>query len=388
MSGQLTVRKIESAPDFRAFFEFPWQVYKNDPNWVPPLLSMRRDLLDKEKNPDWKCMEGDYFAAWRDNRIVGTIAAYVNPLHNQSNNEHVGWFGAFEVYDDQEAAAALLETAADWVRSRGYDAIVGPQTFTTHGDYGLLVDGFIRPVLLLPYNHPYYRKFIECAGFQKREDLYSFHASRQQAGQIGMSERLQRITQSVMRRNKITVRPIDRSRLREEFTLFKDIYNEAWGDTWGHVPMTPAELDALVNSLGRFFDPDFAFFAYVGGEPAGFVMGIPDYNQILKKAAPRPGMPEIITLLRALWYWKIRRVINWIRIALLGVKHDYRERGVDVALCGTILEAGLNSRCIEHCDCSWVGEENRKMASVAHNLGLELYKTHRLYEKRFLDSSR
>jgi len=388
MSGKLTVRKVESASDWRALFEFPWQVYKNDPNWVPPLLSMRRDLLDKEKNPDWKSMEGDYYAAWRDDEIVGTIAAYVNPGNNEASDERIGWFGAFDVYDDQEAATGLLETAAEWVRSKGCDAICGPQTFTNHGDYGLLVDGFTRPILLMPYNPSSYQRLVECAGFKKREDLYSFHISRDQANQIDLLERLQRITQSVTRRSKITIRPMDRKHLREEFVLLKDIYNEAWSDTRGFVPMTPAELDDLVQSLGRLLDPDFVFFAYVAGEPVGFVMAVPDFNQVLKKASPRPGVPEMFTLLRALWYWKIQRVIDWVRLAFLGVKPAYREKGVDVALCATVLEACLRNPRIGHADSSWLAEGNYKMVNVARSLGLEIYKTHRVYEKRFADSGR
>ena len=378
----LAVRRVESAQDFRAFFEFPWHLYKNDPYWVPPLLSMRRDLLDKTKNPEWEYLEGDYFAAWRGDQIVGTIAAFINHRHNECNHDHIGWFGAFEVRDDQEAAVALLTTAADWVQARGYDAIVGPQTFTTHGDCGILVDGFMRPTLLMPYNYPYYSSMVECAGFQKREDLYSFHLSRDQAIQKGLLERLQRVTKSVMKRNQITIRPIDRSHLSDEFRLFKELYNVTFDDTGGFFPLTPAELDALVDSLGRFFDPDFAFFAYLKGEPVGFVMGIPDFNQVLKKAAARPGVPEFITLLRGLWYWKINPVMDWIRIALLGVKQQCRGKGVDVALCGTLLAAILNSPQFEHSDAGWTSELNTKSASLTRNMGFEVYKTHRLYEKR------
>ncbi|MBK8023159.1 MAG: MFS transporter [Chloroflexi bacterium] len=264
MSGAVTIRKVESERDFRAFFEFPWQVYKQDPHWVPPLLSMRRDLLDQKKNPDWKTMQGDYFAAWRGDQIVGTIAAYVNPQHNQANHENVGWFGAFEVYDDQEAASALLATAADWLRSGGLDAIVGPQTFTTHGDYGLLVEGFMRPVLLMPYNYSYYQKLIEGAGFHKREDLFSFHADRALARQIGLSDRLHRLSDAVTKRYKITVRPFDRSRVREEFSLFKDIYNDAWADTWGHADVSGRTGRSGQEVSAVSSDPDFAFFATSG----------------------------------------------------------------------------------------------------------------------------
>lgn len=384
----LTIRKVETPQDFRAFCEFPWQLYKTDPNWVPPLLSMRYGLLDKTKNPEWSYMEGDYFAAWRGDQIVGTIAAFINHRHNEANHEHVGWFGAFDVYDDAEAALALLHTATDWVQARGYDAIIGPQTFSAHGDCGVLVDGFIRPVLLMPYNYPYYQKLVECAGFQKKEDLYSFHLSRDQAAQMGLNERLQRITRSVMKRNHITIRPIDRHHLRDEFALFKELYNTAWHDTWGFFPIAPAELDAMVATLGRYFDPAFAFFAYVKGDPAGFVMGIPDFNQVLKKAAPRPGVPEFITLLRALWYWKVRPVIDWIRIALLGVKPVYRRMGVDVALYSNLLATCMNSGRIEHSDSGWMSETNYPMVGVARSLGLEVYKTHRLYQKRFTTSRR
>src|SRR5215467_536238 len=121
MSNQVIVRKVETSREYQAFVEFPWQLYGNDANWVPPLLSMRRDLLDKRKNPEWQYLQGDYFAAWRGEQLVGTIAAFVNHRHNECNHDHIGWFGAFEVLEDEEAALALLNTAVDWVQSRGYD---------------------------------------------------------------------------------------------------------------------------------------------------------------------------------------------------------------------------------------------------------------------------
>jgi GNAT superfamily N-acetyltransferase len=383
MAHPVTVRKVENAADFKAFFEFPWQVYRDDPYWVPPLLSMRRELLDKHKNPAWEYMEGDYFTAWRGDRIVGTVAAVINHRHNEFHQEHIGWFGAFEVYNDPEAAAALLNTAAEWVRSRGYDAIRGPQTFTTHEECGVLVDGFMRPTLLMPYNYPYYAALVEQAGFVKVMDVYSFHLDRHRAVESGLDKRLKRITESVARRYKIHIRPIDRKRLKEEFVLFKELYNQGWEKNWGFVPMTPRELDNMVASLGQFFDPDFAFFAEVAGDPAGFVLGIPDFNQVLHKARPRPGVPEIWTLLRAAYYWKINPVIDWLRIPLLGVREPYRNKGVDVALYATILEACLNSSHIVHADGGWILESNFDMVSIAQNMGMDTLKTHRFYEKRF-----
>lgn len=379
----VTIRKVENAADFRTFFEFPWTLYKNDPNWVPPLLSMRRDLLDKEKNPGWEYMEGDYFTAWRGDQIVGTITAIINHRHNEFHGEHIGWFGTFEVIDDQEAATALLQTAADWVKAKGYDAIRGPQSFSTHDECGLLVDGFQRPVLLMPYNPPYYQKLVENAGFVKAMDVYSFHLSRQGAAEARTGDRLERLTQAVMKRNKITVRPIDRKRLKQEFALFKEIYNAAWEKNWGFVPMTPKELDGMVASLGLFFDPDFAFFADVDGQPAGFVLAIPDFNQVLQKANPRPGVPEFLTLLRALWHWKIRPVMDWARIPLMGVKQEFRNKGVDAVLYYHVLQALLANPRIQHSDSGWILEVNDNMVKIALSFGSTIYKTHRFYEKRF-----
>jgi GNAT superfamily N-acetyltransferase len=377
------VRKVQTPADTKAFFEFPWVLYKDDPNWVPPLLSMRHDLLNRKKNPSWEYMEGDHFAAWRGDKIVGTITAFINHRHNEFHHEHIGWFGTFEVYDDQEAATALLATAAEWVKSRGFDAIRGPQTFTTHEDCGVLVDGFERPVLLMPYNPPYYQKLLEASGFVKAMDIYSFHLSREGAHEHATADRLERLTKAVMKRNKITIRQIDSKRLKQEFVLFKEIYNAAWDKNWGFVPMTPKELDALVNSLGQFFDPSLAFFADVDGQPAGFVMAIPDFNQVLQKVRPHPGEPELISLVKALWYWKLRPVIDWARIPLMGVKTEFRGKGVDAALYHYALQALLNNPRMQHSDSGWILEVNHDMVSIAKSFGSTIYKTHRFYEKKF-----
>ena len=385
MADALSVRKVAGDADLRAFFEFPWRVHRDSPAWVPPMLSMRHELLDKQKNPAWQYMEGDYYVAWRGAQPVGTIAAFINHRHNEFHNERIGWFGAFEVLDDQEAATALLDTAAGQVRRLGYEALRGPQTFTTHEECGLLIEGFGRPVLLMPWNPPRYQAHVEQAGLVKYVDLYSFAMSRDMSSDSGLRQRLRRITQQVMKRNRISIRPIDRKHMSADFSSFRELYNAAWDRNQGFVPMTEAELDALVAGLGQFLDPDFAFFASVDGELAGFVLGIPDFNQVLQKAGPRPGVPEPLTLLRALWHWKLRPVIDTLRIPLLGVRAEYRNKGVDVALYHHILDACLAHPRIKQADGGWILESNEAMVRVAKNMRLEPYKTHRLYERKLLD---
>jgi hypothetical protein len=373
------VRPIEGKSEFRQFFEFPWVLYKEDENWIPPLLSMRRDLLDKKKNPAWEYMEGQYFGAWRGDRLVGTITALINHRHNEIWEEHIGWFGTFELYDDQETADTLLETAANWVKERGYDAIRGPQSFTTHEETGLLVNGFTPPVVLMPYNPPYYQDLIEAAGFEKAMDIISMYFHREMETYPAMAVRLKKIADHAMKRSNITIRPFNTRRKDEEFRLFRNIYNDAWDRNWGFVPMNDKELDVLVESLGMFVEPEMAFFAYVNDEPAGFSLAIPDFNEMLKKAYPRPGVPEILTLLQVAWYWKISKTTRGLRLALMGVKSEFRDRGVDLLMLSTNVQQIPTQ--YTHIDAGWILETNQ-LAKMSIKLGADPYKTHRFYEKK------
>jgi GNAT superfamily N-acetyltransferase len=379
MAQPVTVRPIETKADFRQFFEFPWVLYKDDANWVPPLLSMRRDMLDKHKNPSWEYMEGQYFGAWRGDTLVGTITAFVNHRHNEIWKEHIGWFGTFEFYDDPQIAQALLETATQWVKERGYDAIRGPQSFTTHEETGLLVDGFKPAVIMMPYNPPYYQNHIEAAGFMKVMDTYSMYCHRDMEKTNGMGARLQKLAQWAMKRHNITIRKLDAKKKVDEFRLFRDIYNQAWDANWGFVPMNDKELDALIESLGMFVEPDMAYFAMVNGEPAGFSLAVPDFNEMLHKAYPRPGVPEIWTLLQVGWQWKIAKTTKGVRLPFMGVKAEFRDMGIHTVL----LSANFDNFPAQYdfIDCGWILETN-PLTQMSLKLGANPYKTHRYYEKK------
>jgi hypothetical protein len=374
------IRKVETERDYRAFFNFPWTIYKDDPNWVPPLKSMRADVLDRKRGAAWEYMEGDYFCAWRGDTLIGTIGAVINHRYNEFQGERLGWFGAFECIDEGEVATTLINTASDWVRAKGYPAIRGPQTFTPTEDVGCLVDGYVRPALLMPYQHRYYPRLIETAGLHKVMDVYSFYLDQGQARENGLHARLERIAGSIMKRNKISVRVANPKRMKDEFALIKDIYNTAWEKNWGFTPLTPRELDNLVKGLGLIVDPRLLYFAYVEEEPAGFILAVPDLNIALQKAYPRPNEPELFALLRLLWYWKVRRVIDGVRVPLMGVKETFRGRGVDAVMYSSILRA-ITDIGYYHSDSGWILETNEAMVSIAKNFGSQIYKTHRLYEK-------
>ncbi|MDX1991902.1 MAG: N-acetyltransferase [bacterium] len=376
----VTIRKVETPADHKAFFEYPWRVYQDDPNWVPPLLSMRKDILNRKKNPSWEYMEGDYYAAWRGDTCVGTIAAFVNNWHNKFHEENVAWFGFFECEDNVETAQVLLQTAVDWARERGYEAVRGPQNFTTHDECGLLVDGFERPIMLMPYNKPYYQRLVEGAGFHKVMDIYSYYYNWALSADARTEERLEKLATRINRTVNVTIRPIDRKNMKADFVKFKEIYNDAWDKNWGFTPMTPKELDNLVTSLGMFFDPTFSCFAEVDGEPVGFMLGVPDFNQVLQPAHARPGEPEPITLVKALWHWKIRSKIDWLRVPLMGVREAYRNRGLDLLMFLYFYKVMRGSR-YKHLDCGWILENNHNMLGLLESVGMKIHRTHRFYEK-------
>lgn len=382
MSVALSVRKVESKADYEAFLKFPWVLYKGDPYWVPPLLSMQQHKLDKKKNPTWKHLEGDYFVAWRGDKPVGTIAAFINHRHNEFHNEHIGFFGFFEVYDDQEAATALLETAAEYVRAKGYNAIRGPASFSTNEECGVLIEGFDDvPVVLMPYNYPYYQRLIEnVPGFAKVMDLYSYYITLENVEGGGRLAKLLRVTQKNNERRHIVTRMPDVKKLKQEFLTLKAIYNRAWDQNWGFVPFSDEELDEMVKMLGQYFVPRLAQYASVDGKPIGFLLALPDMNQALHAAYPRPGIPEPISLLQVLWHWKIRPKINRARIMLMGVQEGYRGLGVEsamfAALYHEVVDMGWN-----YADGGWVLETNEPMQRLVDAYNSRHYKTYRFYER-------
>jgi len=387
MPASVVVRKVETKADFDTFLKFPWTLYKGNPYWVPPLVSMQRNKLDRQKNPTWKHLTGDYFVAWRGEKPVGTIAAFVNHRHNEFHGENIGFFGLFEVYDDQEAANALLQTAADHVRALGASALRGPASFSTNEECGVLIEGFDDPpVVVYPYNPPYYQRLIESApGFQKVMDLYAYRFTLQDTENAEKLQKLFRVIHKNSERRHITVRPPDTKRLKQEFTALKDIYNKAWEKNWGFVPFTEEELDDLVKNLGMYFDPRITLFAEVNGQPAAFVLALPDMNQALHYAYPRPGKPDIVSMVQVAWFWKVRRrKITRIRIPFMGVKEGYRGIGAETAMLAELFERGRKlapKMGWDYADGGWVLETNEPMIRMCEAYNGQVYKRFRLYER-------
>ncbi|HDN05301.1 MAG TPA: N-acetyltransferase [Chloroflexi bacterium] len=376
----LVVKPVENIEDRKAFLSFPWKVYKDDPYWVPPIFSERLHFTDPKKNPFFEHSEAQLYMALRGDEIVGTIAAFTNGRHNEFQNENVGFFGFFEVLEDYEAAEALLKTAENWAREKGHTALRGPAQWNTNDECGLLVDGFDdSPRILMTYNPRYYVDFVEKAGFKYARDLWAYQLPvKDFMDNIG--ERLEKITTKILERKKITLRRINMKIYDEEVAKVKLLYNEAWSQNWGFVPMTDGEFDQLADELHDILDPDLTYIAEKDGKTVGFSITLPDLNEPLLKAYPKPNSPEWWTMLKLVWNWKVLKKVSWVRVLVLGVIPEYRTLGIDALFYYKSAQAAIK-KGMKMSEMSWILDNNDKMNRPIIAMGAEVYKTYRFYEK-------
>jgi GNAT superfamily N-acetyltransferase len=378
----LSIHSVQSDKDRTAFLSLPWKVYRDDPYWVPPIFSERMHFITA--HPFLEHADIEFFMAKRGEEIVGTVAAFINHRHNEFHNENIGFFGFFEVLEDNEAAFALLDTAEKWVKERGSGAIRGPAQYSTNEECGLLVDGFDDPPrVLMTYNPHRYIDYIENQGFAKVMDLHAYALDMDNlAGEGKFPKKLIRVVGKIKEKKKIHIRKIDLSHYDQEVERVKKIYNQSWANNWGFVPMTDAEFTAMGEELRHLLDPDLTFVGEVDGEPIGVSITLPDLNQPLRNAYPTPGTPKWLTMVKLVWNWKVKREVTWARVLILGVLPEYRTRGVDALFYYETAKAALK-KGIRHAEMSWILEDNDAINRPIRLMGGEIYKTYRFYEKRF-----
>jgi hypothetical protein len=372
--GRVEVRAVAGRGELKRFLRFPWRIYAGDPAWVPPLLMDVKGVLDRKKHPFHQHGEAEYFLAWRGDEVVGRIAAAVNHLHNEFHQERTGFFGFFECLDDAEAARALFAAAEAWLRERGMERVRGPMSFSTNEEapLALLVEGFEEPPrVMMAHNPPYYEALIEGGGFEKAKDLLAYTILRGDSP----PERLVRGVERIVKAKGIRVRMIDVSRFHEDVDVIKEIYNSAWKENWGFVPMTDAEFAHLAKQFKPVMDPHLCLIAETAaGEPAGFALALPDFNQALKHI---DGRLFPLGLFKLLWH---RRKIDQMRILTLGVKSGFRRSGLDAVLYLRLFREA-HQRNYQQAECSWILEDNWDMRRALEGIGARVYKTYRLYDK-------
>jgi len=373
MIDGVEVRAVSGRADLERFLRLPWQIYADDPMWVPPLLSDVRAALDPAKHPYHAHAEVQCFLAWRGSSVVGRIAATVNRAHNEFHEDTLGFFGLFEAIDDQGVADALLHAAEQWLRARGMTAAQGPMNFSTNEEVcspGVLVEGFHRPpAIMMAHTPPYYARLLERAGYAKAKDLITYWLDSEQ-----MPPRLQRVHERILRDGRVKLRSMRVRDFAAEVKRVEEIYNSAWERNWGFVPMTHEEIMHMAKQLKPIVEPRLCAFVEVDGALAGFGLGLPDFNVALKHVDGRLFPTGIFKLL-----WHRRRIAH-ARIITLGVKPEFRGRGLDGLLMSyLILEAKKIG--IWKGECSWILEDNRDMRISLERIGAVRDKTYRVFEK-------
>lgn len=374
----IQIERVETKKQLREFIKVAWRVYEGNPYWVPWLYHERLVFFDKRKNPFFEHAEADYFIARRDGKAVGSIAAILNHRHNQFHDENVAHFGVFEVMDDEEAAASLLETACNWARNHGVKKILGPMNLSTNDECGLLIDSFDNPpVVMMPYNRPYYVDFIEAAGFSKAMDLWAWYADVNETLE-NMPEKVLRLIDKVQERYRLDIRKISLKDWDSEVERVRGVYNSAWEKNWGFVPMTDAEFNHLANGLKPVIDPEIAFIVENEGKPVAFALALPDVLQPLRRV--RPGPSVLGSYIGGAYMLLNKRRTDGIRVLVLGVIEKYRKRGIDAMLYYELAKASA-ARGYKWAEASWILETNEMMNRALEAIDASVYKTYRIYEK-------
>lgn len=382
---EIVVTRVQSKSDLRAFINLPWQIYRGDTNWVPPLRGNLKNRLDLSKHPFFDSADAALFVARCNGRIVGNIAAINNQNHIDFHKEPVGFFGFFECVQDHDVAEALFSHAADWLKTHNLEIMRGPVSYSTNEECGLLIDGFdYAPVIMMPYNPRYYVDLIEKFGFKKTKDLIAYEIT----DEVALPDRLKKTVKYIEKRKKVTTRRLNIKKIDEEIQRVKEIYNAAWERNWGFVPMTDKEIDHMAAQLKPIVDPDIVRFAEIEGEPVAFVLSLPDFYQVLKYTN---GRLFPFGLLKLLWHsGKIlpaRNKIDKIRILTLGIKEEYRRQGIDALLYYYSYVEG-KKKGYRRAELSWILEDNTLMNRALENMGAKVYKRYRIYDYPLVAANR
>ncbi len=373
MNRSVNIKEVSSPADWKTFIKLPWEIYKNDPHWVPPLLFDFKRQLNKKTNPFFRYAEAKYWIAFQNEKCVGRIAAIVNHHHNHYYKELTGFFGYFESTNDDSVSTSLFSTAEKWLKESGMKLIRGPVNLSLANESGLLIEGFDRsPVLQMYYNPPYYSELLEKYGYRKEHDLLAYYVPNDIINNLKVMKRLERISNIITEKEKITFRCFNVKDYPAEVERIRLLFNSYMSDNWGFLPIEKTEFNFMAQSLKPILIKELAIFAEVNGEAVGFSLSLPDINQVFKRMNGKLIPKGIFQFL----YYKNK--ISDIRVMLMGVNKPFRKRGLEaVFYYRTILEAV--SRNFKGAELSWISESNPVMIRELENLNAKLYKRYRIF---------
>ena len=367
-----TARQTVTENDLKTFMRFPLDLYRNEPQFVPHLLRERKKFFSRS-NPIFEFTDVAFFLV-HDARgeVAGRVTAHINHRAAATTTEKRGYFGFFECTPAIEAASALMQAAEEWLRNRGMSVIQGPFNFSTNEECGFLAHGFDRsPAFMMPYTLPYYLDFMDHLGYAPAKDLLTYEYAHR--GRI--PEYLEHYCRRVQQRNQVTIRALDMRRFEEEVTAAFRIYNAAWEENWGFVPMTEAEFDYAAHEFKPIIEPSLVLVAEKEGRMVGLSLSLPVYNVVLRKMKGRLFPFGFLHFLFG------RRSIRHIRVTLMGVLREYRRSGIDLLLIENTFRNAMAKGYLS-ADLSWILEDNLLMRRALERMGATVSKVHRIYEKK------
>lgn len=373
MPVNIEIIEVNSDKLQHEFIMLPYRMYKDEPLFVPPLVSERKEFFDKKKNPFYRGARTKLFLARRDNKYVGRVATCINYSHNEFHNENVGFFGFFESVDDYEVASKLLKVAMITLKAEGMEKMRGPMSFSTNHEIGFLIDGFDKPpTIMMPYNYPYLPRLAEKFGLKKVMDLNGYLISKESP----ISERQIRLVDKLKQRNKVQIRTLNMSKFDDEVKLINRLYNQAWAKNWGFVPLAEDEFTYIAKKLKEVIDPEVVLIASINDEPAGFSLAVPDVNRVL---IDLKGRLFPIGIFKLLWGTKVKKKVDGFRMLTMGVIPKYQKRGIDSIFYVETHLRGIK-KGYSWAELSWILENNELMNRSATNMTGELYKKYRIVE--------
>jgi hypothetical protein len=372
--GALYIRPVRNRKDLNRFIRIPWSIYRGDRCWIPPLLLERKEHLSA-RNPYFRHAEWQAWVAFRSGEPVGRISAQIDRLHLERFQDATGFFGFLEAPDDPAIFRLLLETACDWLKDRGMKRIQGPYNLSINDECGLLVEGFdTPPSVMMGHARPYFAARIEALGYSKAKDLLAYWVQSDFVVPRVMARLMAKSS------NRITVSPLRRSHLKEDLVTLRDLFNDAWANNWGFVPFTREEFDELGRILIHLVNEDFIQIATVDGKPAAMIVALPNLNEA---ARDLDGRLLPLGWLKLLWRLK-RRKLRTGRVTLMGVRQEYQNSTLGMALAYTVIDAiklPVIRQGIEAVEMSWILEDNSNMRHILESVGSESYKRYRIYQK-------
>lgn len=371
----ILVRSVENKRSKNQFIDFVHDLYRHDPHYVPELRVTTNDKLNPKKNPFFAHADIQLFLAFRNEKIVGRIAAIHNREYIRQQQRKSGFIGYFDFVDDYDVSEALLLKAEKWLASRGLTEVQGPTNLSTNDAAGLLVEGFdSSPVVEMTYNYAYYEKHFVRHGFTKEMNLFAYFIPTETA-----NERSIRLSQQIKERLKqkgYSFRGVKMKDFKQEIRKVKKIYAEAWEQNWGFVAPTDAEFDFLADGMKPLIDDRYVCMAEKDGELAGFAFGLLDINQVTKNFKNGRLFPfNIFKLLLN------KKKPDVVRIVLLGVLRDHRNIGIEAVFFSHLIQAARDNG-LRGGEASWILESNKMMIRAAEKLNGHRYKTYRMFTKK------